>query len=509
MPGCRRRRGRVVGGTHRTAGITGDGPAGVRAVIARRRSTRTGYGVVVRGGARLHPVCVDLVVDMRGTERGWHRGIRRGDFRVVAQPLVECGEPGLVGVEPRVGDADDLAGSEQSVIPQRFATRINCTGSGRVGGGIALDGTDAAGVVDVFLGMWGDPGDAALRGGGADEGIQLRLADMRTYLRHRVILDTREYRDARLLADGLRNLLGRFAGKAEDVDLDAALGSECERRARIYPQRRIELLAGLVNADPAHRGIRAQFAQGIAVQTHLVGVVRDIAEEGHPTLFESRTGLRRIGVELDDGIAARIGIRGRTGGGVVDTLCRGVDETGTQQEQMSVAGARAGQLVRTDHLRHDALHAVRCRLGRGNRKGDCGGKCATHKGFRFHVFPRGFCIRSVATDGCESVRPCMSWREACPLTWMDWQLRFCIEPTFKCSSRGTISDHSSGGSVSLCEAFEVLKLLPNIVLVQSQRISACQMVDLSPAPSRRLPCIRHGSPHFVRPYPSPRNHDRE
>ena len=200
------------------------------------------------------------------------------------------------------------------MIPQWFATGVNRARTCRVCRGIALNGAYATGVVDELLNVRGYPGDAVLGCRRTNEGIQLSFADMDSDRGHRVILDPRQDRDTLLLADSQRDLFGRFAREAKNVNLEATLGSEREGRACIDPQRWIKLLSRLIDANPAHRGIGAQFAQRIFSEAHLIGVVRNIAEEGYPALFQTFACLGWITVELDDRIATRFDIGRRAGG---------------------------------------------------------------------------------------------------------------------------------------------------------------------------------------------------
>ena len=201
-------------------------------------------------------------------------------------PLSSVVNHAAFGVVPRVGDAGDLAGAEDAVIPDRrrpadraaagAVRRSSCPGSRRSRRSSSCASDPRRDERDAV--------DRARRRAAACRGWRGRPPRARTARASARSLRTRDAHAGHVLLRSSAAMSRRgHAGERIDLDLVAAvccLAAE-SRRMRL-PQLRIELQRRLQRAGPAHRRIAwPSSIEPLAPEAHVVRVVRHVAEELH------------------------------------------------------------------------------------------------------------------------------------------------------------------------------------------------------------------------------------
>ena len=120
-------------GPGRRAAVAGGGAGDVGAVKGSELDTAVAVLIVVVGRRPGHdPVSRHLAPGMPGSRNG-RRGVRRvGDLGIHADAVVQLSEPSFIAVQAGICDADDLAGSQDVLVPDGRGCGWRAAG-GRVG----------------------------------------------------------------------------------------------------------------------------------------------------------------------------------------------------------------------------------------------------------------------------------------------------------------------------------------------------------------------------------------
>ena len=288
----------------RRAGVASNRATGMSTVEAGGAlSTGAEPVVVIWRCARHHEITVDLVVRIHGAG-GWRVGVlgrRHGGDDATA--LVEIDEEFLIAIEAGIGDRHNLVAAGQTLAPDR-GLRSGRAGAGR--GLIGLHRADGIAVVQYRHFEACHPADFVDDSGLAEEGRQVAALDAKPHVRQ--IADhvaAGEYAMSDRAFELLAEAALMFTTETEHVDdhrVDVAGNVQ---------QIRGDLPCRLPRTDKTHIAVTAQTLIGRIVQSHQIGIVRNVLDDFGAKLAQVVGAQTLAGIELHDGKPAAGNLRQR------------------------------------------------------------------------------------------------------------------------------------------------------------------------------------------------------